>query len=68
MRVEFSSSFDVGYLEAGKTLLIIPLPDEVVMLVGRVVVAWGGFEARFDQAIESVLKALNRNMLGLAAP
>jgi len=53
-------TFNLDHLEVGKSLLVLPIPTEIVALIGRVAVQWGGFEARMDQIIATTLAGCGR--------
>ena len=48
------------HLKAGEHTFIIPLKDEIAMLLGQIVVYWGAFELRMDLLIETVSARLNK--------
>ena len=58
--VQISAKLDMRYLKAGEHTLIIPVPDEIALLIARIVILWGAFELRMDAAIASVLHSLSK--------
>ena len=60
IEVRVGGRFDVTYLKDGEYTLIIPVPDQIADLIGRVVILWGGFELRMDLLIVDILRALRR--------
>jgi hypothetical protein len=50
--VPITHQFDATHLKAGEFSLVIPLPDELAILIGRIAIGWGGFEQRMDAVID----------------
>ncbi len=42
-------------LVSGKYTLLIPIPEEIALLIGRVLFQWGAFEVRMNACIEQML-------------
>ena len=59
--VSIAARFNVTFLKDGEYTLIIPIPDAIADLIGRIVILWGGFELRMDLLIAFLLKALDRS-------
>jgi hypothetical protein len=62
--VPLTAKFDIRYLKAGEFSLVIPIPDELVTLIGRIAIGWGGFEQRMDAVIENVHASLAKTPPG----
>ncbi len=62
--VEFGGQFNTVHMAAGKHLLVIPLPDEVAVLMGRIAVQWGAFEERMDMIVGTTLAGYGRDEKG----
>jgi hypothetical protein len=58
--VQISAKLDIRHLRAAEHTLIIPVPDEIALLMARVVISWGAFELRMDAAIAGALHSLSK--------
>jgi len=52
--ISVGGTLDLRYLRAGEHTLILPVPKEIIELVGFVVMQWGAFEQRVDALIAHV--------------
>lgn len=52
-------SFRTDSLREDAHTFIIPLPDEVSILLGQIVIYWGAFEHRMDVLTEHILSGMN---------
>ena len=57
---DFKFVLNQDYLRDGEHTLVIPVPDEISILVGKIAVGWGGFEIRMDKTIEAILIRLGQ--------
>jgi len=55
----FNTTFNATHLRKGQTLLVIPIPDDAALLIGRIATAWGGFEIRIDGVIRFLNEVYN---------
>lgn len=51
-----TQTFKREFLKEGLSITMLPIPDDLLRLIGLVVAYWGNFEVRFDKAIEAALK------------
>ena len=58
--VKISAQLDVRYLKAGEYSLLIPVPDETAVLIGRIAIGWGGFEQRLDGVMDAMFASLSQ--------
>lgn len=54
----------VEYLKPGRHIVILPIDDRLMSLIGSVVFHWGAFENLFNQVIEALLTASGREEEG----
>jgi hypothetical protein len=51
---------DASHLEEGSYTLVIPIPEEIISLIGRVVINWGGFELRMNALIGHIFVTMGK--------
>jgi hypothetical protein len=57
---EISARLNRDHLRVDQHTLVIPIPDEIAMLMGRIVTLWGGFELRMNALIADLFGKLGR--------
>jgi|SRR5579859_452977 len=58
--VNISAKMDVRFLRAGEHTLLVPVPDDIALLLARVIISWGAFELRMDAVIGAFLTSLRK--------
>ena len=56
--------FPVDHFKDGEYTLVIPLPGELLSLIGAIAVQWGAFELRMDAMIEMIIPRLHKKISG----
>jgi hypothetical protein len=51
---------DERYMKEGEYSLIVPIPDEIATLIGRIAIVWGAFELRMNAVIEQSIISLRK--------
>jgi hypothetical protein len=59
-----TASFNITYLEDGLRIALLPVPDDLLKLVGSVIAYWGQFEFHFSAAVGALLKHAGREEPG----
>lgn len=60
VNVSFTERLDIRFLKSGQHSLIIPIPDDLVALIGHVAVQWGAFDYRLNVITEHFIKLLRK--------
>ncbi|UYQ71608.1 hypothetical protein OF122_16425 [Pelagibacterium flavum] len=59
--IKIEGSFKLTHLKPDAHTFLIPLKDDVAMLIGQIVVYWGAFEVRMDVMIEAISERLYKS-------
>jgi hypothetical protein len=58
--VNIAARMDIRFLRSGEHTLLVPIPDNIALLLARVIISWGAFELRMDAAIGAFLSSLKK--------
>ncbi len=50
-----AASFNIEYLREGGSIVSLPIPDNLLRLIGLVAAHWGVFESQLDTSIAALL-------------
>jgi|SRR5665213_806424 len=59
-----AGGFNISYLKEGENVVLLPMPNNILRLIGQVVIYWGLFEVQLDSLIASALAAVKRDEPG----
>jgi hypothetical protein len=57
-------SFKISYLKEGDHIAILPIPNDLLRLIGLVVAHWGLFETLLDTLIDGFITAIKKDIPG----
>jgi hypothetical protein len=55
-----TASFNIKYLKDGSHIVYLPIPDDLLRLIGLVAAHWGTFEVELNKLIAALLSAISR--------
>ena len=59
-----TAAFNITYLKEGSHIAYLPIPDNLLRLVGLVAAHWGTFEVELNKLIDAIFRALGRDEPG----